>query len=62
VRQYATDKHVLAVAKVANGSSFTYRAGAAWNKAGQITTAAAWMQYLMQQQASTAPIIEWIKK
>ncbi|MCU0373848.1 MAG: DUF4861 domain-containing protein [Chitinophagaceae bacterium] len=62
VRQYATDKHVLAVAKVANGSSFTYRAGAAWNKAGQITTAAAWMQYLLQQQASTAPIIEWIKK
>jgi hypothetical protein len=62
VRQYATDKHLLAVAKVGNGANFTYRAGAAWDKAGQITTAAAWIQYLRQQQASAAPIIEWIKK
>ncbi|MGE6219482.1 DUF4861 family protein [Nubsella zeaxanthinifaciens] len=39
-------KQLLAVSAVNNGQPFIYYAGAAWNKAGEITSSEQWFEYL----------------
>lgn len=47
VSRMTTDNlHLLSMIKQARGSSFVYYAGAAWSKAGGITNADSWINYL----------------
>jgi hypothetical protein len=54
-RQLTNDKHLLAITRVAHGTSFEYRTGAVWDKAGHITSFNLWIKYLMQQKESSVP-------
>ena len=49
-----TDTHLLAVVDIKPNSPFVYYAGAAWNKAGDVTTATAWFNHLQHLQVQWA--------
>jgi hypothetical protein len=51
--QTVTKDHLLFTTEVTNGTAFVYLVGAAWDKAAEITTAEAWLNYL--QEAATQP-------
>ncbi|ACU64227.1 DUF4861 family protein [Chitinophaga pinensis] len=53
-----TDQHLLATAKASGKASFVYYFGAAWNKAGYYTSAAAWFAYLQTFAAKQASPLE----
>lgn len=46
VKAKATDEQLLALTTVKNNKPIVYYTGAVWNKAGEITDAAAWFNYL----------------
>ncbi len=49
-----TDTHLLAVVDIKPNSPFVYYAGAAWDKAGDVTTATAWFNHLQHLQVQWA--------
>lgn len=57
-----TDTHLLQKAIAKNGVSLSYYTGAAWNKAGVITNAEEWLNYLQAfKKRITSPLIITIK-
>jgi hypothetical protein len=56
--QTVTKDHILFTETITNGTILVYHTGAAWDKAGEITTAEEWFAYLQQAATQPLPIVK----